>query len=132
MLPKGVDISKTQKKITMDEKSSKMVDGKKVIGHISYTYNRKEIGGSDIYYAKPAVASLNDSIDMADWFTEAVQTANKEPFQWKRLAVILILVVVILIVVIYIIHRMRAEREQRERRKRYRRTKKSYKKNRRY
>ena len=132
MLPKGVDISKTQKKITMDEKSSKMVDGKKVIGHISYTYNRKEIGGSDIYYAKPAVASLNDSIDMADWFTEAVQTANKEPFQWKRLAVILILVVVILIVVIYIIHRMRAEREQRERRKRYRRTRKSYKKNRRY
>ena len=132
MLPKGVDISKTQKKITMDEKSSKMVDGKKVIGHISYTYNRKEIGGSDIYYAKPAVASLNDSIDMADWFTEAVQTANKEPFQWKRLAVILILVVVILIVVIYIIHRMRAEREQRERRKRYRRTRKTYKKNRRY
>ena len=132
MLPKGVDISKTKKKITMDEKSSKIVDGKKVIGHISYTYNGKEIGGSDIYYAKPAVASLNDSIDMADWFTEAVQTANKEPFQWKRLAVILILVVVILIVVIYIIHRMRAEREQRERRKRYRRTRKSYKKNRRY
>ena len=116
----------------MNENSSKMVDGKKVIGHISYTYNGKEIGGSDIYYAKPTVASLNDSIDMADWFTEAVQTANKEPFQWKRLAVILILVVVILIVVFYIIQRMRAEREQRQRRKRYRRTRKSYNKNRKY
>lgn len=121
MLPKGVTLDKATKNVDFYDKPVERTDGKKIIGKITYTYENKEVGGSNIYYQSKRTATLNDSIDMSEWFDDAVEEAKKEPFPWKKAIFITILVLVIGVVAFYIIQRMRSEREQRARRKRYKR-----------
>ncbi|MCR5690786.1 MAG: D-alanyl-D-alanine carboxypeptidase [Eubacterium sp.] len=126
LLPKGVTLADTEKKVSfLETADGALVNGKKVIGHISYTYKGQEVGGSDIYYKQSKILQLNDSIDMSGWFTDAVENANKEPFPWKKFFLILILSLVVLVVGFYIVQRLMAEREQRARRKRYKKSKKN-------
>lgn len=128
LLPKGVTLDKAEKKIEFYDSPVQGTNGKKVIGKISYTYQNQEVGGSDIYYQSKGTATLNDSIDMSEWFDDAVEEANKEPFAWKKFFVIMILVIVAAVAAFYIIQRMRSEREQRARRNRYKRNNRTRKK----
>lgn len=121
MLPKGVTLDKAAKNVDFYDKPVQGTDGKKIIGKITYTYENKEVGGSNIYYQSKRMATLNDSIDMSEWFDDAVEEAKKEPFPWKKAIFITIIVLVVGVVAFYIIQRMRSEREQRARRKRYKR-----------
>ena len=56
------------------------MNGKKVIGRLSYTYKGQEVGSSNIYFEDNDSLTLKDSIDMSKWFDEAVEVAKKEPF----------------------------------------------------
>ena len=128
MLPKGVTLDKAAKNVDFYDKPVQGTDGKKIIGKITYTYENKEVGGSNIYYQSKRTATLNDSIDMSEWFDDAVEEAKKEPFPWKKAIFITIIVLVVGVVAFYIIQRMRSEREQRARRKRYKRNRRRTKK----
>ena len=121
MLPKGVSLDKATKNVDFYDKPVQGTDGRKIIGKITYTYENKEVGGSNIYYQNKGTTTLNDSINMSEWFDDAVEEAKKEPFPWKKAIIIAILVLVVGVVAFYVIQRMRSEREQRARRKRYKR-----------
>lgn len=121
LLPKGVTLDKAEKKIEFYDSPVQGTDGRKVIGKINYIYQNQVVGGSNIYYQSKGTATLNDSIDMSEWFDDAVEEANKEPFPWQKFFVIVILVIVVAVAAFYIIQRMRSEREQRARRNRYKR-----------
>lgn len=125
ILPKGVKLNKTQKKVEYYDTPKVTADNKKIIGNISYSYKNKFVGGSDIYYTENQVPSLNDSIDMSEWFDVAVEKANEEPMVWKRIVVIAILVVTLMAAVLAVWLRMRSQRDRRIRRNRYKRTRKS-------
>ena len=79
ILPKGVTLEQTEKKVTYLPKPE-VQNGKNVIGKISYIYHGEEVGGANIYYDETNAATLKDSINMSEWFEEAVETANKEKF----------------------------------------------------
>ncbi len=91
MLPKGVGVEKAEKKVEFYPEAVN-VDGKKVIGRLSYSYKGQEVGATNIYFDESNAPTLKDSIDMSKWFDEAVETANKEPFPWKKLFLVLILI----------------------------------------
>lgn len=90
ILPKGVTVDKAEKKIEYFDKAVEE-NGKQVIGRISYTYNKQEVGASNIYFNDNNSPTLKDSIDMSKWFDEAVEVANKEPFPWKKVILVIIL-----------------------------------------
>lgn len=71
MLPKGVTLDKAQKKVIYYNTPQQVSATKKVIGKITYTYNGKEAGGAEIYYENAKNPTLNDSIDMSEWFVDA-------------------------------------------------------------
>ena len=128
LLPKGVNLDQTEKKVEFYNQSTKVIDGKNVIGHISYSYDGMELGGSDIYYKNNTKNLLKDSIDMSSWFTDAYATANKKPIPWKKVALIAILVIMVGIAAFYIIQRMYSEKEQRARRNRYKKSRRNTRK----
>ena len=125
MLPKGVTLDKAQKKVIYYDTPQQVSATKKVIGKITYTYNGKEAGGAEIYYENAKNPTLNDSIDMSEWFVDAVEKANEAPFPWKKVLTIGILVVAVLAITILILWWMRTHKEQRTRRNRYKREKKN-------
>ena len=50
MLSKGVGLDQTQKKVEFLDTPKQISETKKIIGKITYTYDGKEVGGSEIYY----------------------------------------------------------------------------------
>lgn len=122
ILPKKVKLDQTQKKIEYFDNPQTNSDGKKIIGKIIYTYQDKEVGGTNIYYTANKLPTLNDSIDMSEWFVDAVEKVNKKPFPWKRVVLIVILVLVVGFLVFYLFQRIRAEYERRNRRRRHKKT----------
>ena len=103
MLPKGVTLDKAQKKVIYYDTPQQVSATKKVIGKITYTYNGKEAGGAEIYYENAKNPTLNDSIDMSEWFVDAVEKANEAPFPWKKVLTIGILAVAALAITILIL-----------------------------
>ena len=122
ILPKGVALNKAQKKVDFYESAKEGADGEKIIGKLTYTYNGKEVGGSEIYYSDKGAPTLKDSIDMSEWFDDAVEKANQEPFPWKTVIVFVLLVLALGATVLLLVLRLRSQREQRNRKTRYKRT----------
>lgn len=118
ILPKGVALDKTEKKVTYLQTPEKQ-NGKNVIGHISYTYNGEDVGGADIYYDATDAATLKDSINMTEWFKEAEMTAKKEPFPVKKVMLIVILVICVAGVSCACVIRIRGYQQKTEYRRRY-------------
>ena len=118
ILPKGVTLDKTEKKVTYLQTPEKQ-NGKNVIGHISYTYNGEDVGGADIYYDATDAATLKDSINMTEWFKEAEKTAKKEPFPVKKVMLIVILVICVAGVSCVCVIRIRGYQQKTEYRRRY-------------
>ena len=79
----------------------------------------------DVTVGSGTTLTLNDSINMKQWFDEAVEKATETPFPW--LAVIVVVVIVILLVAGFIIFLpvLRTILENRNRAKHYKRNKKS-------
>lgn len=129
MLPKGVSLDQAQKKVEFYDTPKAVSNTKKNIGKITYTYDGKEVGGSEIYYENKNDPTLNDSIDMSAWFDDAVEKANEAPFPWKKVLLITLLVIVIGGLTVFIIWWLRAHKEQRARRNHYKRNRRNTKRN---
>ena len=119
LLPKGADIKDTEKKVVFYD-APHQSEGKNVIGRLVYTYNDTEVGGSDIYYTPMKKEVLDDSIDMSQWFEEAIETAKTEVFPWDKIILIIVFIITLSLAIFIVIMRMRAEKENRERKRRYR------------
>lgn len=122
IVPKKVKLEKTQKKVEYYQDVQTDGEGRQIIGKITYTYKEKEVGGTNIYYSKKETPTLNDSINMSEWFDDAVEEANKPSFPWKKVLLIGVLVVVVLTVGYFVVQRIRMEHENRARKKRYKHT----------
>ena len=127
ILPKGVTLDKTEKKVTYLQTPEKQ-NGKNVIGHISYTYNGEDVGGADIYYDATDAATLKDSINMTEWFKEAEMTAKKEPFPVKKVMLIVILVICVAGLSCVCVIRIRGYQQKTEYRRRYRKARRHMRK----
>ena len=90
ILPKSVTADKAEKKVEYFDQPQEL-NGKKVIGRLSYVYKNQEVGGSNIYFEDNDSLTLKDSIDMSKWFDEAIEVAKKEPFPWKKCILVIIL-----------------------------------------
>ena len=128
LLPKGVNLNKTEKAVNFFDTAKVDEQGRKIIGKIVYTYNDKEVGGSDIYYENKGTPTLKDSINMSEWFDDAVEEASKEPFPWKKVAIIIILVIVVGVTGFYIYQGMQTERARHARRNRYKKSRRNMRK----
>ena len=122
ILPKGVTLDKAQKKLEFYDNPKMSADGRKIIGRLTYIYNNKEAGGSEIYYSDKGAATLKDSIDMSQWFDDAVEKANQKPFPWKKVLLVAILVLALGGAVALLVLYLRNHGEQLSRRNRYKRT----------
>lgn len=128
ILPRKADVSKVEKKIEYYDTPRKDVSGdaspnKMVIGKITYTYKGAEAGGSDIYYERTgSQMRLADSMDMTEWFADAVEEANKEPFPWKTFFLTAGIALVVIALSILLVLRLHAQREIRSRRNHYKKT----------
>ena len=122
MLPKGITLQQTQNKIELYDTPKEISKNKKNIGKITYTYNGKEVGGSEIYFNTKTIPTLNDSIDMSEWFTDAVEKAKAEPFPWKKAIIIAIIILVACAVIVIFIWWFYNQRDRRERKNHYKRT----------
>lgn len=123
ILPKGVSIDKAKKNIEYYGNALEQ-NGKKVIGRLSYTYKGQEVGATNIYFDENDSPTLKDSIDMSKWFDEAVETANKPPFPWKKVILLIILgccVIGVTIVCVFKIREFQIKTENRRRYKKIRR-----------
>lgn len=129
MLPKGVPLTSAQKKIELYDVPKEISNTKKNIGKITYTYNGKEVGGSEIYYENKNNPLLNDSIDMSEWFDDAVEKAKEEPFPWKKVILISILVLLIAGSLSVFIWWFINQREFRARKNHYKRTRRKEREN---
>ena len=101
LLPKGKTLDDVEK--TVEYYNTDVVDesGNRAIGRIHYTYRDTEVGGTYIYYKDRGTPTLKDSINMKQWFDEAVEKATETPFPW--LAVIVVVIIIILLVAGFII-----------------------------
>ena len=126
ILPKGVNLNQTKKNVEFYKSPKTDKEGKKIIGKLTYTYKNQNVGGSNIYYKNKSTPTLRDSIDMSQWFDEAVEKANAEPFPWKKAGIIAILVLAIGAAIVLIIWRLRVQREQRARRNHYKKNRKRF------
>ena len=129
MLPKGISFDKTQKKVEFFDTPRQITNTKKVIGKITYTFDGKEVGGSEIYYENKENPILNDSIDMSEWFVDAVEKANEAPFPWKTVILVGVIVLIAAGITVLILWWMRTHKEQRARKSRLKRTRKQTRKN---
>lgn len=129
IIPKKANLSQTKKSVEFYDTPKKSVAGsdssKMVIGKITYKYKGSDAGGSDIYYDTASTASqisLADSFDMSEWFDDAVEEANKEPFPWKTFFIITGIALVLIALSVFLVLRLRAQREVRARRNRYKKS----------
>ena len=122
MLPKGITLQQTQNKIELYDTPKEISKNKKNIGKITYTYNGKEVGGSEIYFNTKTIPTLNDSIDMSEWFTDAVEKAKAEPFPWKKAIIIAIIILAACAAIVIFIWWFYNQRDRRERKNHYKRT----------
>lgn len=127
ILPKGVTLDKTEKKVTYLQTPEKQ-NGKNVIGHISYTYNGEDVGEQTFYYDATDAATLKDSINMTEWFKEAEMTAKKEPFPVKKVMLIVILVICVAGLSCVCVIRIRGYQQKTEYRRRYRKARRHMRK----
>ena len=97
--------------------------GKNVIGKLTYTYNGKEAGGGNILYSRNASQSLSDSINMDEWFEEAVEKANTPAFPWKIIVLLLVIAALIAASATFVIYRAREHQAKSRRRHHYRKLK---------
>lgn len=125
ILPKKADMSQVKKNIEFydtprNSVSASVTPNTKVIGRISYTYKGMAAGGSDIYYQETSSKrKLVDSLDMTEWFADAVEEANKEPFPWKTLLLTVGIALVVIGLSVFVGLKLRAGHEMRQRRKHY-------------
>lgn len=129
ILKKGVSLDQAERSVQYYDEPQTSEDGRKVIGKITYTYKGSEVGGSNIYYEKPNLSTLNDSVDISKWYDDAVEKASKPKVNWKKISLIVILIVVVLFAVFYLFNYIKSERDQRIRRNRYKRTRRKSKDN---
>lgn len=129
VLPKGVSLKKTEKRIEMYDQPKEISKKKKNIGKITYTYNGKEVGGSEIYYEDKGTPVLQDSIDMEEWFEDAMEKAKEEPFSWMKTIIIGAVAIVVIGGIVFIVWWLRKEKDHRERKKHYRRTRRKQRSN---
>lgn len=127
ILPKGVTLEQTEKKVTYLPQPE-VQNGKNIIGKISYAYHGEEVGGANIYYDETNAATLKDSINMSEWFEEAVETANKEKFPVKKLILLIILFLCVVGVTVICILRIRGYQQKTQNRRRYRKTRRHMRK----
>lgn len=118
ILPKGVSIDQAEKKIEYYNNAVEE-NGRKIIGKLSYTYKGQEVGSTNIYFDENDSPTLKDSIDMSKWFDEAVETANKPPYPWKKVILLIVLAGCVVGVTIICILKVREYQNKTENRRRY-------------
>ncbi len=124
-LPKGVDISKAQRDISLYD-NVEYTDGVNVIGQISYTYAGKSVGSADILYdtQKAETNTLNEDIseivkqteDASEDADEVEATEEKQPqkgIDIKIVVIIIVAVIVISAVAFILIRRARLRKKYR-------------------
>ena len=121
ILPKGVNLADAQKTVTYYDQPQ-MVDGKTVIGNLSYTYEGREAGGGEIVFHRDTSQTLNDSIDMNEWFEEAVEEANTPTFPWQMMLTLVILAAIVAAIATFIVYRAREHQTKNRGRRHYLRT----------
>lgn len=121
ILPKGVSVDQAEKKIEYYDNAVED-NGKKIIGKLSYTYKGQEVGSTNIYFDENDSPTLKDSIDMSKWFDEAVETANKPPYPWKKVILLIVLAGCIVGVTIICILKVREYQNKTENRRRYKKS----------
>lgn len=121
ILPKGASFKNARKSIEYFDKPQ-MINGKKSVGKLVYTYSGKEVGGGYILYNRDTSVALTDSIDMNEWFKDAVEKANTPSFPWKMVIIILIVVAFVSAGITFIIYRLRTAQVRNRARKHYRRS----------
>ncbi len=124
MLPKGVKLEQAQKKVEFYEIPKQISNTKKVIGKVTYTYGDKVVGGSEIFYENKKNPVLNDSIDMSEWFDDAVEKAKEEPFPWKKLLIAIAVILAAGGLTFLILWWLRSHKELRARKNRYKKNRK--------
>lgn len=127
ILPKGVAVSEAKQQLDLYDTPKQVTNTKKNIGRITYTYKGKEVGGSEIYYENKNLPVLNDSLDLSEWFDDAVEKANKEPFPWKKLFMTALIVLACGGIAILIFWWLHSHREHRRRKNHYKRSRRKEK-----
>lgn len=128
VLPKGVKLNQTQKSVTFYDAPQIINRSKKKIGKITYTYDGKDVGGSEIFYETKDAPTLNDSIDMSEWFVDAIEKAKEEPFPWRKFITVVLIIIGSAGVVVLIIWWLLKHREQWLRRNHYKKNRKNTRK----
>lgn len=121
ILPKGASVNDTERKLDMYDTPKQISKTKKIIGKMTYTYNGKEVGGTEIYYEEKNQPILNDSVDLSEWFDDAVEKANEEPFPWKKFFIIVLIVLGVAGLVVVGIWWFNSRKEHRRRKNHYKR-----------
>lgn len=121
ILPKGVSVDQAEKKIEYYD-NAVVENGRKMIGRLSYTYKGQEVGSSNIYFDENDSPTLKDSIDMSKWFDEAIETATKPPYPWKKVVLLIVLAGCIIGVTIICILKVREYQNKTENRRRYKKS----------
>lgn len=128
LIPKKASLKDTVKVIDFYDTPQPYAEeggsAKSKIGRIRYTYKGADAGGTDIYYQEnnSAGVTLASSIDMSEWFEDAVKEANKEPFPWKTFFLIAGIAIVLVILTIFVVIQIRSGHEIRARRNHYKRS----------
>ena len=125
LLPKGVSLEDAEKQVDFYPTAKTDENGDTVIGRLHYTYQGKDVGGTDIYYKDRGTPTLTDSINMKQWFDEAVEKASEAPFPWGVVFMIIGAIVLLAVGAFLLFPVLRTIRENRSRTKRYRKNKKN-------
>ncbi|MCR4605692.1 MAG: D-alanyl-D-alanine carboxypeptidase [Eubacterium sp.] len=125
LLPKGVKLKDAKKNIEYFDEEKTDESGNKAIGQIRYTYDGKDVGGTYVYYKNRGTPTLTDSINMTQWFDEAVEKATEKPFPWWLVVAIIVVVLLIGGGIFFIFPVIIQIRENRNRTKRYRKNRKN-------
>lgn len=128
VLPKGVKLNQAQKAVEFFDTPQPVSQAKKIIGKITYTYEGKAVGGSQIFYETRNEPTLNDSIDMSEWFVDAIEKAKEEPFPWEKLFTIVLIVIVAITIIFLIFWWLRKHKEQRARKNHYKKNRRNTRK----
>ena len=106
LLPKGVKRKETKQNITYYKDVSLSDTEETVIGHVTYTYDKKEVGQSDIIYHPPIQPSLPASgkiTPVVSW-RERLTTGAKNIVQKNKLLFIAIPVLAAAVVLLVLLH----------------------------
>ena len=125
ILPKGKKLSDAEKTVEYYPAETYDEEGKRIIGRLHYSYAGKEVGGTNIYYEDRGTPVLSDSINMNQWFDEAVEKATEEPFPWLTVIIIVVIVILVGVGVFLFLPVLIQMKQNRSRTKRYRKNKKN-------